>query len=207
MKAKFHIIYGITILILSGLLALAYLSWYPWQRMAKVENPLKVTELPKPHYHADLKVIALGTAYNFNQERFFPPEDQEDPNVHFHKPDTDVVHVHANGITWGYFFESIGGKLTQDCLTLPDLPVSCSNSSGGEGNRLQFFVNGVQVNRLDDHVISDLERVLVYFGPRQASLVPLTLVTEKACIFSEYCPKPAGWVETPEGCTTGEICE
>ena len=66
------------------------------------------------HMHADFKVYILGNALNFNSAKYQVMEDL----THVENIDGDVLHIHATGITLGYFFKSLGFELTRDCFKM-----------------------------------------------------------------------------------------
>lgn len=139
------------------------------------------------HWHADFAVVVNGEQFDFNRPGFISKEGEEkNPWVHIHEPRPTVVHVHREQTTWDEFLGSLGFRLTDTKLTLPDGRVFTT----GEGGTLKFFVNGVKVDILAFEYISDLSQVLISFGPEteeqvRASQVPL--VTDQACIPSELC--------------------
>lgn len=203
MKLYFHFIYGAIIL----LLIVTGVYFYPGSKPSGLPNA-SVNPSREVHWHADIAVIKDGQRFAFTQ-------DEAAPDLHLHKPDFDVVHVHKSGLTWGDFLRSVGGDLTDSCLTLPNQPTSCSNlvqegSAIATNSVLLFYINGRNVDRLADMPIADLSRVLIYFGPPLPDQTILReygeSVTSKACIYSGFCPKPEGFTDIAETCGAGEIC-
>ena len=85
--------------------------------------------------------------------------------THVENNDGDVLHVHAIGITLGYFFESLGFKLTEDCFKL-----DAGNKYCNTGNaQLKVFLkseNGgwESLYYPADYVIQDLDKLLITYG-------------------------------------------
>ena len=159
------------------------------------------------HWHADFAIVIDGEPVVLSDERFLSTEERElSPNVHLHEPRYTVVHVHREQTTWGEFFASLGGELTDDCLTIPEIGSFCSDGA----RQLRFLVNGVPVDSLRHVPISDLQRVLIAYGTETEEELAARfddLVSDEACIPSGRCAAripPAG--EEPEPCAGGTGC-
>lgn len=167
-------------------------------------------ELRSPiHVHADFALVIRGTKFNFDQSKYIAEEGGiESPYAHVHRPRTNVVHVHYSNTTWDDFFAAIKFKLTDPtlpgvtpqntCLQLDDGTKYCASTS----ETFKFFVNGVQVDGIAFTTASDLDRVLVSFGPEtpeQVAATQLSQVTDEACILSERCKSRAP--AEPEPCS------
>jgi hypothetical protein len=178
-----------------------------------------VTAAEATHQHADFALFIEGKEFNFDQPQFISTADKDtDPYVHIHEPRPTIVHVHKLGITWDYFFHSLGFKLddpsfpavaaaspANTCLTIPSGQKYCQTAT----ETFKFYVNGVKVDGVSNTGIHDLDRVLISYGSEsEADVVAnqLTKVTDQACIPSERCKSriPAG--EPPELCTTSNNC-
>lgn len=160
------------------------------------------------HQHADLALIIRGEKFDFNQPQFLSAgeEDEEiSPNVHIHAPRVNVVHVHTTHTTWDEFFKSLGFELSDTSLTMPD---GVEYASGGE-ETLKFVVNGVPVDEIQFQEITDLDRVLISFGPESIDEVlarQWQFVTDEACIASETCRERIDPAEPTEACTGRGEC-
>lgn len=168
------------------------------------------------HQHADFAVFIEGKQFNFDQPQFISTDTKEtDAYVHIHEPRPTVVHVHKLGITWDYFFHSLGFKLddpsfaavTPDktCLTVPTGEKYCQTAT----ETFKFYVNGVKVDGVSNTGIHDLDRVLISYGSETESDVvanQLTKVTDQACIPSERCKDRIPVGEPPELCTVSNNC-
>ncbi|MEP7167479.1 MAG: hypothetical protein ABI758_05880 [Candidatus Woesebacteria bacterium] len=134
----------------------------------------KVSLIPnKPvHYHANFAVIEDGKLADFSKPEFMHispctdtdvHSDNPKDNVHLHEGIGNVVHVHADGITWKTFFETIGywEKITQDQ----------EMAQRAENFTFDIRVNGESVN--DDVLtkpIIDREQLLIVTGSMSADL-------------------------------------
>ena len=156
------------------------------------------------HWHADFALYIRGERYDFKQERFLSTaEDELSENVHLHGTRYGVVHVHREGTTWSEFFHSLGFELTDTCLRLPEGDRFCNS----ETERLSFILNGVRVDAIAFEDITDIDRVLISFGPFGSTESDEELwrqfaeVENEACILSGLCKdrEPEGGVP-PEDC-------
>lgn len=156
------------------------------------------------HWHADVAIYIRGERLDLGEERILE-HFQPNPNIHFHPPDFNVVHVHREQSTWDELFSSFGITLRKGCLTLPDETQYCSN----EQETLKFYVNGVRVDAIHFEDVFDLERVLISYGPAEDPSIPaqLAAVSDEACIASGLCADR----EPPEGAPTepcsGATCQ
>ena len=164
--------------------------------------------LPKKdfHEHANFAVYLNGERYNFSQEKYMTTEENEvglRALVHMHDMDSGIVHIHKEGVTLGTFFESIGIKLDSTCFVFDDGTAYCNSPD----KKLKIYVNGVQSYSYDKLGLHDLDKILVTFGndspqaiERQIDSVPIN-----ACIYSEKCEAPAGFVNNESlSCKSGE---
>lgn len=169
-------------------------------------------ELRAPtHLHSNLALIIRGESFDFSESQFLSEEGADrSPLAHLHAPRYGVVHVHRTGTSWDEFFQSIGFELIdpttiigsvqgKTCLTLPDAQEVCN--SGNE--TFKFYVNGVRVEGIAFVSMSDLDRVLISYGPGDDAVVQqqVSLVGDDACIPSERCPERIPKDEPPEPCT------
>lgn len=151
------------------------------------------------HEHSDFAVFVDGRQIDFNSEQFLSTETNErSPNVHVHAPRTNVAHLHREQTTFDEFFRSLGMELRDDCLKLATGEKLCSDTT----NQLRFMVNGVQVDKLMFEKMTDMGRVLISYGPREADLqTQWAAVSDEACIPGENCA-----ARLPEGGIEKEPC-
>jgi protein-disulfide isomerase len=150
------------------------------------------------HRHADFAVYVNGRRLDFSQAKYQSGKDAQDKGhehdefVHLHDGNGKVVHFHKAGITFGYFFKTLGIELSKDCLKLDTGEKHCADAS--KDALLNFYVNGRPVESLDGYVPNDLDRILVSYGQKSAltdSAVgeQIASVSDEACIYSEKCPE------------------
>jgi len=113
------------------------------------------------HDHADFKVFILGKALNFNG----PGYQVMDRLTHVEGNDGNVLHIHATGITLGFFLETLGMQINNECLTLDTGNQYCNLGSA----TLKVFVqNGnsdwIQIYSPADYVINHLDKIFVSYG-------------------------------------------
>lgn len=113
-------------------------------------GPLRST-----HQHADMKVYINGKAIDFSQKKY----QLASRFIHFEEGVGDVIHIHATGLTIGHLFKSLGGEISNDCMTI-DKQTYCN-----EGDKtLKFYVNGQKSNEFSSHIIKDLNKYLISYG-------------------------------------------
>ena len=140
------------------------------------------------HKHADLAIYVNGRKVNLDADKYQSTEDDHKHEyLHFHDNNGDVIHQHKKGKTIGEFFNSIGMKFTDECLQLETGQEYCNT----ENRSLKFFVNGERKTSYGDYEFSDLDRILISFGPKVDSNIKWQLkqVSDRACIFSGKCPE------------------
>lgn len=149
------------------------------------------------HWHADIALYIEGEAFDFGDPAYLSTEERElSENVHVHDPRHSVVHVHREQSTWDEFFRSLGMRVTDFCITLPDGTELCEEEGG---NQMTFVVNGVLVDSVRELDLADLQRVLIWFGPEDPEEVLAgwaSRVSDEACIPSANCQARAP--ENPE---------
>src|SRR6185295_4220253 len=80
--------------------------------------------------------------------------------VHMHDNVNDVIHVHDKAVTYGDFFTNLGWAIGPDFVFTDKGLVS--NSADKQWT---FMLNGSKVDRVDNKVIGDQDKLLVSFGP------------------------------------------
>lgn len=114
------------------------------------------------HIHADIKVYILGNPLNFNSPRFQVMEDL----THFENNDGEILHVHATGLTLGYFLRSLGMDLNNECITTDTGNQYCNLGKATlKVYAKNQFSNWVQIYNPADYIINDLDKILVTYGP------------------------------------------
>lgn len=122
---------------------------------------------PSTHYHANFAVFIDGQRQAFDGFGYYQEvtacsqDEAADPRgrVHMHRPDNDVIHVHAEGATWGNFFENLGWTLGDKVLS-----DGVETYRAADGRTLRFRLNGVDEISVAGRVIQSGDRLLVSYG-------------------------------------------
>ncbi|PCI25125.1 hypothetical protein COB57_02825 [Candidatus Peregrinibacteria bacterium] len=169
------------------------------------------------HEHADFAVFINGEKMDLSADKYmsFVPctvsslfipsvfahggeEEGELANVHLHDNNGRVIHVHAAGVTYADFFESLQMDLHNNTFTDDEANIYANT----ETHSLRFFINGLEVDILDSKEIRNLDQVLITYGENtrtQASIfTEMGQITNDSCIASESCSQRAS--AEPEAC-------
>jgi hypothetical protein len=161
---------------------LAGASYYLYTKYTSYKNTAEV------HVHAGFLIIVNDTALDLTAEKYQSSAERVNhADVHLHDGDDNVVHRHADGITFAEFLASLGFTLTNECLT-DDAGISyCSDGN----NILSLYVNGTPKTVLTEYIPQEEDRVLLYYGSRSNQKLSdyLNNVTDEACIYSGTCPE------------------
>jgi hypothetical protein len=120
------------------------------------------------HYHADFAFYLNGQKDEFKSFTFYEEiaacdahdADNSKGRAHLHNQNNHLVHVHADGITWGYFFANLG-------YTLGDTIVKTDSGAyidGQDGNQLTFLLNGQKIDAIATRVIHSEDVLLINYG-------------------------------------------
>ncbi len=140
------------------------------------------------HWHADLKVYLDGQQYNLTQAKYMSAENNTLSNfAHLHDMNGDILHKHADGITLGFFFRTLGMNLSENCFTLDNGTSYCNE----DGKNLKLYVNGGQNRDFGNYDFQDNDKILLTYGNDSEDIIKKQLesVTEDACIYSLTCPE------------------
>lgn len=141
----------------------------------------------KVHEHADLKVYINNKSLDLTQAKYQSTEEKElDPDTHLHDGNGNVVHKHRKGVTLGYFFKTLKIDFSKDCLVMDTGERYCNN----ETNELKFLVNGKSSDSFGSYEFSDLDKILISYGPKAEVLSSqINSISDDACLYSEKCPE------------------
>lgn len=120
------------------------------------------------HYHANFALYINGQRDEFKSFTFYEEvqactsDNVDNPKnrVHMHNQDSDLIHVHAHGVTWAQFFDNLGYTLG-DTLVKTDKGVYVD---GQDGNKLTFWLNGKPVEIIASTLIKSEDRLLINYG-------------------------------------------
>ena len=127
-----------------------------------------VAKNPNTHYHANFAVWINGKQDTFAGPGYYEEvtacdvhnHDDVKGHAHIHGNINSVVHVHADGVTWGDFFANLG-------YTLGDNLISDGNkvyTTDQDGNHLVFMLNGRPVENIANTVIKSEDVLLIDYG-------------------------------------------
>jgi hypothetical protein len=125
------------------------------------------------HYHANWAVWIEGERVDFSHDRYMedvaacvadPMLTTAEARVHMHENDPDVVHVHHGGATWGHLLQNLGWGVGPDWIVTDGKAMY----RAGDGGRLTFILNGLNVPPAHDRVIRPGDRLLISFGTEDA---------------------------------------
>jgi len=140
----------------------------------KIEEIAGIGEFLEVHTHADFKVYINGERLDL----YKPKNIVKNILMHIHSGESDVLHKEIPGGTLSHFFNSLGIKLSQDCITLENGEKLC-----GE---LSYYVNDELSIDGPHYELKDKDRVLITFGPGNLQQ-QLDSVGSDACKSSRNC--------------------
>jgi hypothetical protein len=139
------------------------------------------------HVHADFHIVINDTLVNLDGDPFQTTTSQAlHPGAHLHNNNGDVKHIHAEGVTFAGFLDSLGITLTDSCITLDN--EYCS----GEAEEVMLFVNGeLFTSPITQYVPVDNDRILLYYGTYNLEMIQpyLDAIPDDSCYYSGTCPE------------------
>lgn len=120
------------------------------------DAPPGVGALGSEHSHLGILAIIFGKEVNFSAQEF----QLKNRFTHFEGQNGFTIHRHATNIPLGFFLDTIGIKLDQNCIKLPDKNELCNDDKYS----LKFFVNKKQIDDISNYIGQDGDRVLVSYG-------------------------------------------
>lgn len=156
----------VSIILVVAVLLGGFLFWQNYQKQNLAENVgtvtqnLEISPSPKPiHIHAAFLVFSNSTYRPFTNPKYH----ERRTEVHLNASNPRVIHIHAGGITWRDFFDSMPSpmKVSADCLIAGTGEKFCN-----QGNKiLKFYLKG---ERKDASILSreikDGDRFLMSYG-------------------------------------------
>lgn len=154
------------------------------------------------HVHADFLVYIGDEKFDFTQDKYqSTAKSLQSDKVHLHDNKGNVIHLHAEGITLGDFFTSLGFNLTNQCLVTDTKEEYCTDND----NTLTLYVNGKVLENIANYQIIDNDQILLYYGtstnPNLQSY--LSEISDLSCMYTGTCPERG--TPPPEEC--GLTCE
>ena len=124
------------------------------------------------HEHASITIKIFGDEFDFTKPEF----QLQSSFIHLENFDGYVIHRHSKDVTIGYLFETLNLGLLSDCIVFPDRTKFCSN----EDYTLKFYINGKNVNDLQDYLIFDGDLILISYGSENQEEVEKQLAELKS---------------------------
>ena len=119
-------------------------------------GPENAGPLGSEHSHAAVLVKIFGDKFDFSA----PAYQIKSSWIHFEGRDGSTIHKHAEGVTLGYLFDTLGIGLDDQCYVFQDGRSFCTN----EDYSLKFYINGDQVPDIRDYEIEEDDRILISYG-------------------------------------------
>ena len=149
------------------------------------------------HVHGDILFSIDGQRIDLAQEKYqSTTEDQKHPDIHLHDNEGNILHRHADGVTFGEFLSSIGYTLDDTCVVLDTGVRKCAEGT----TILALYVNGIRQDDIASYEVQDEDQILFYYGEEDTSVIDdaLNTISDRACIFSGTCPDRG--TPPPESC-------
>ena len=131
---------------------------------------------PSTHHHANWAVFVGGERMDLSADRYMEEisacaaSDEgilPSQRIHMHENNADVVHVHHEGATWGALMANLGMSLGDRHLFTAD----GDRYEEGDGRRLVFVLNGIQVPSVHNRVVESEDRLLISFTADPGAVV------------------------------------
>ncbi len=119
------------------------------------------------HYHANWQVWINGQQQTFSEPTFYQEiascsiNDDNDPlhRAHMHEGVYNVIHVHANGVTYGQFLENINSSAQRGYLN-----IAGKVYQDNPDNKVTYILNGRRLDSLEGIVIKSEDKLLINYG-------------------------------------------
>ncbi|MDB5182689.1 MAG: hypothetical protein JWO47_473 [Candidatus Saccharibacteria bacterium] len=154
------------------------------------------------HYHANFAVYINGAREEFDGPGFYEEvaacTSAYDNNVkgrtHMHDNVNDVIHVHDKRVTYQDFFENIGWSIGPDYIHTDETMYANTDTS-----TVKYMLNGETVERVDNKIISDKDRLLISYGPtdEDVSAQFKTVASTAAAVDAKQDPATCGGLNGP----------
>lgn len=164
-------------------------GWAGWHTgILGINNQPTQSHRDKVHVHSDFAMYINGSKVDLTDGKY-QSTTYEPKHLTFHLHDgvDTMLHRHADGVTLGDLFDSLGFTLTNDCLTTDPGEEYCTS----EEKVLRLYVNGKNQDTLFDYITQEEDRILLYFGDNNPTQIQMLneSITDEACIYSGTCPE------------------
>ena len=127
--------------------------------------------LGSTHIHQDFRMYVDGTIVDFGQSSY----QLQNQYVHFEGGDGNIHHVHATGATLAYALDALRIRAKPDCITLDKKYCTTQTTPWTSGTPqdkiVKYIVNGDASPNYLDYVMQDLDKILIYYGPNNETLI------------------------------------
>ena len=170
------------------------------------ENPIHPIADPYDtayHVHADFRIFVEDEQLDLTTDQYMTTSAQTvHQHAHLHDNNGEVKHIHAEGITFAGFLQSLNITLTDSCLIVDDSEQLCSD----EGKEVLLYVNEeLYTQPLSQYVPVDDDRILLYYGTAENNNLQTYIkdIPNDSCYYSGTCPERG--IAPAENC--GLTCE
>jgi hypothetical protein len=108
------------------------------------------------HQHASFAVVLNNSTIDFSQNKY----QLRSPLIHVENKEGKTLHRHASNIPLIHFFNTLGMNIIDNCFVLDNGTKYCSNNK----MKLTFYLNGQQVNSINDYVVRNGDEILILYG-------------------------------------------
>ena len=126
--------------------------------------PFETKLYVKIHETANIEMTLFGDKYDFSSSYY----QIRDKSIRFEDGNGKIIHRYDTWPDLGYFFETLGMKLTDDCIVFPDQRFYCDDKNFS----LEFYVNGLQKNSLSNYVFNDGDSIRIFYDVIKTPTTP-----------------------------------
>lgn len=127
----------------------------------EVNEPPTLGALGSEHSHASILIMINGRPVPLSDDRYM----ERDDYVHMHDNNGFYIHKHAKGVTLDYFLNTLGIKLTNDCISFDARDSYCTNGS----SKLSIYIDRQPYTKpISYYEIADGDKILIDYGTSTA---------------------------------------
>jgi hypothetical protein len=116
------------------------------------------------HEHAAFLVSLNGTIIDFSKPKY----QVQSRYIHVENGDGSTLHRHASNVPISEFLNSVNMRISDDgCFQDDNRTSYCS----GNSQSLRFYINGSETESINDYVINDGDRFLIYYGNNSSNQI------------------------------------
>src|SRR3989338_5857754 len=131
-------------------------------------GPLMPSEIGSEHSHASFLIVINGKNLDFSDSTY----SERGEYAHLHDRNGFYIHKHAEGVSLSFFLNTLGIKLTSECLALDTGVEYCTS----QDNKLLSYVNRkLFTDNPDYYELQDGDKILIDYGTSSAFQIGLEL--------------------------------